>query len=106
MNSKGLGADVVYAWPIAEIAVMGASGAVAIIGRKAIEAAEDKDAKRAELVSEYNDKFMNPYVAASRGYVDEVILPEDTKSKIVSALSALESKSQDRPYKKHGNIPL
>ena len=106
MNSKGLGADVVYAWPIAEIAVMGASGAVAIIGRKTIEAAEDKDGKRAELVSEYNDKFMNPYVAASRGYVDEVILPEDTKSKIVSALSALESKSQDRPYKKHGNIPL
>ena len=106
MNSKGLGADVVYAWPIAEIAVMGASGAVAIIGRKAIEAAEDKDAKREELVAEYNDKFMNPYVAASRGYVDEVILPEETKEKIVSALASLETKSQSRPYKKHGNIPL
>ncbi|MBQ4185492.1 MAG: methylmalonyl-CoA carboxyltransferase, partial [Clostridiales bacterium] len=106
MNSKGLGADVVFAWPIAEIAVMGASGAVAIIGRKAIEAAEDKDAKRAELVAEYNDKFMNPYVAASRGYVDEVILPEETRSKIAGALKSLESKSQDRPYKKHGNIPL
>ena len=106
MNSKGLGADVVFAWPIAEIAVMGASGAVAIIGRKAIEAAEDKEAKKEELVAEYNDKFMNPYVAASRGYVDEVILPEETKTKIVSALSSLETKSQSRPYKKHGNIPL
>ena len=106
MNSKGLGADVVFAWPIAEIAVMGASGAVAIIGRKAIEAAEDKEAKREELTSEYNDKFMNPYVAASRGYVDEVILPEETKEKIVSALRALENKAQERPYKKHGNIPL
>ena len=106
MNSKGLGADVVYAWPIAEIAVMGASGAVAIIGRKAIEAAEDKEAKKEELVAEYNDKFMNPYVAANRGYVDEVILPEDTKAKIVSALASLETKSQSRPYKKHGNIPL
>jgi propionyl-CoA carboxylase beta chain len=106
MNSKGLGADVVYAWPIAEIAVMGASGAVAIIGRKAIEAAEDKEAKKAELVAEYNDKFMNPYVAANRGYVDEVILPEETRAKILSALRSLESKSQERPYKKHGNIPL
>ena len=106
MNSKGLGADIVYAWPIAEIAVMGASGAVAIIGRKAIDAAEDKEAKREELTKEYNDKFMNPYVAASRGYVDEVIFPEETKTKIYEALKALETKSQDRPYKKHGNIPL
>ncbi|MBO4635736.1 MAG: acyl-CoA carboxylase subunit beta [Clostridiales bacterium] len=106
MNSKGLGADIVYAWPIAEIAVMGASGAVAIIGRKAIDAAEDKEAKREELTKEYNDKFMNPYVAASRGYVDEVIFPEETKTKIYDALKALETKSQDRPYKKHGNIPL
>ncbi len=106
MNSKGLGADVVYAWPIAEIAVMGASGAVSIIGRKAISEAEDKDAKRNELIDEYNDKFMNPYVAASRGYVDEVILPSETRSKIVSALNMLEGKFEDRPYKKHGNIPL
>lgn len=106
MNSKGLGADVVYAWPIAEIAVMGASGAVAIIGRKAIEAADDKELKRQELIDEYNNKFMNPYVAAEHGYVDEVIHPEQTRSKIVSALEMLANKEQERPYKKHGNIPL
>ncbi|MBP3265771.1 MAG: acyl-CoA carboxylase subunit beta [Clostridiales bacterium] len=107
MNSKGLAADIVYAWPIAEIAVMGASGAVSIIGRKAIEAAEDKDAKRAELIDEYNDKFMNPYVAAERGYVDAVIRPEETREKIVSALELLEDKDEPMmPYKKHGNIPL
>ncbi len=106
MNSKGLGADVVYAWPIAEIAVMGASGAVAIIGRRAIDAAEDKDAKRQELIDEYNDKFMNPYVAAEHGYVDEVIHPAETRKKIIAALDMLANKEQDRPYKKHGNIPL
>ncbi|MCQ2467529.1 MAG: methylmalonyl-CoA carboxyltransferase [Clostridia bacterium] len=106
MNSKGLGADVVYAWPIAEIAVMGASGAVAIIGRKAIEAAEDKDAKRQELIDEYNNKFMNPYVAAEHGYVDEVIHPAETRDKIVKALDMLKNKEQERPFKKHGNIPL
>ncbi len=106
MNSKGLGADIVYAWPIAEIAVMGASGAVAIIGRKAISEAEDKDAKKNELIDEYNDKFMNPYVAAERGYVDEVILPSETREKIISALDMLRNKMEERPYKKHGNIPL
>ncbi len=106
MNSKGLGADVVYAWPIAEIAVMGAAGAVAIIGRRAIDAAEDKEAKRQELIDEYNDKFMNPYVAAEHGYVDEVIHPAETRKKIIAALDMLSNKEQDRPYKKHGNIPL
>ncbi|MBR6484495.1 MAG: methylmalonyl-CoA carboxyltransferase [Clostridiales bacterium] len=106
MNSKGLGADVVYAWPIAEIAVMGASGAVSIIGRKAIADAEDKEAKKQELIDEYNEKFMNPYVAARNGYVDEVILPSETRSRIISALEMLKDKYEDRPYKKHGNIPL
>ena len=106
MNSKGLGADVVYAWPIAEIAVMGAAGAVAIIGRKAIDEAEDKAAKRAELVEEYNRKFMNPYVAAERGYVDEVIAPEETRSRIINALKMLENKRRVQIDKKHGNIPL
>ena len=106
MNSKGLGADVVYAWPIAEIAVMGAAGAVAIIGRKAIEEAEDKAAKRKELVDEYNRKFMNPYVAAERGYVDEVITPEETRGRIISALKMLENKRRSPIDKKHGNIPL
>ena len=106
MNSKGLGADVVYAWPIAEIAVMGASGAVAIIGKRAIDAAEDPAAKKQELIDEYNEKFMNPYVAAEHGYVDEVILPEETKTKVLAAFDMLEEKKKDLPYKKHGNIPL
>ena len=106
MNSKGIGADVVYAWPIAEIAVMGASGAVSIIGKKAIEAAEDPAAKREELLNEYNEKFMNPYIAAEHGYVDEVILPEETRSKIASAFRMLKTKEKSLPYKKHGNIPL
>ena len=106
MNSKGLGADIVYAWPIAEIAVMGASGAVAIIGKRAIDAAEDPAAKRQELVDEYNEKFMNPYVAAEHGYVDEVILPEETKGKIALAFDMLTEKKKKLPQKKHANIPL
>ena len=106
MNSKGLGADVVYAWPIAEIAVMGASGAVAIIGKRAIDAAEDPAAKRQELIDEYNDKFMNPYVAAGHGYVDEVILPAETRRKIVAAFEMLSEKRKALPAKKHSNIPL
>ena len=106
MNSKGMSADIVFAWPIAEIAVMGADGAVGVIGRKTIEAAADKEAKRAELVAEYNDKFMNPYVAASRGLVDEVIHPSETRQKIVEALDMLENKKEKNPWRKHGNIPL
>ena len=106
MNSKGLGADIVYAWPIAEIAVMGAAGAVAIIGKRAIDAAEDPAAKRQELVDEYNRKFMNPYVAAEHGYVDEVIRPEETRQKVLSAFEMLAEKKKSLPAKKHGNIPL
>lgn len=106
MNSKGIGADVVYAWPIAEIAVMGADGAVSIIGRKVISSAEDPAAKREELLNEYNQKFMNPYIAAEHGYVDEVILPEETRTKIVSAFKMLKTKERQLPKKKHGNIPL
>ncbi len=106
MNSKGLGADVVYAWSIAEIAVMGATGAVAIIGRKAIDESTDKEAKRAELVDEYNRKFMNPYVAAERGYVDEVITPAETRERILAALKMLENKHRFTLDKKHANIPL
>lgn len=106
MNSKGIGADVVYAWPIAEIAVMGASGAVSIIGRKEIENAEDPEAKKQELISTYNEKFMNPYVAAEHGYVDEVILPEETRKKISVAFKMLKTKKRSIPDKKHGNIPL
>lgn len=106
MNSKGMGADMVFAWPIAEIAVMGADGAANIIGRKKIEAAEDKAAARAEIIAEYEEKFMNPYVAAARGFVDEVILPEETKSRVVNAFVMLENKKQSLPAKKHGNLPL
>ncbi len=106
MNSKGLGADVVYAWPVAEIAVMGAAGAVAIIGKRAIDAAEDPISKRQELIDEYNEKFMNPYVAAEHGYVDEVILPSETRERIVAAFDMLEAKEKTLPYKKHSNIPL
>lgn len=106
MNSKSIGADVVYAWPIAEIAVMGAAGAVSIIGKKAINMAEDPHAKKKELLEEYNKKFMNPYIAAQRGYVDEVILPEETRQKIISAFDMLLNKKKTLPEKKHGNIPL
>ena len=106
MNSKGLGADMVFAWPIAEIAVMGASGAVAIIGKREIDASADPAAKRRELVDAYNEKFMNPYVAAEHGYVDEVILPEETRAKIERAFAMLEGKEKQRPRKKHANIPL
>lgn len=106
MNSKNLSADIVYAWPISEIAVMGADGAVNIIFHKQIEAASDPAAERAKLVSQYENKFMNPYFAASRGFVDEVILPEQTRGKIVSALQLLKSKERICLPKKHGNIPL
>lgn len=106
MNSKHMGADIVYAWPIAEIAVMGGEGAINIIGRKQIAAAEDPEAKRAQLIGEYEDKFLNPYIAAKRGFVDEVIRPDETKVKIMAALDMLKTKEVERPYKKHGNIPL
>ena len=106
MNSKGTGADIVYAWPIAEIAVMGAAGAVSIIGRKAIETAENPSEKKEELLDEYNRRFMNPYIAAEHGYVDEVILPEETRTKILSAFRMLKTKERKLPVKKHGNIPL
>ena len=106
MNSKLMGADIVYAWPIAEIAVMGAEGAINIVGRRQIQEAEDPEAKRAELIEEYSNKILNPYIAAKRGFVDEVIRPDETRAKILVALDALKTKEVIRPYKKHGNIPL
>lgn len=106
MNSKGLGADVVYAWPIAQIAVMGAEGAVDIISRREIAQAEDKEAMREAKIQEYNDKFMSPYIASSMGYVDEVIMPEETKEKIKVAFDALKGKKQASFRGAHGNIPL
>ena len=106
MCSKHLGADTVFAWPKAEIAVMGASGAANIIFAKDIKAAEDPEAERANKIAEYEGTMMNPYVAASRGYVDDVIVPADTRKKLIKAFKALEGKQQDAPFKKHGNIPL
>ncbi len=103
MNSKSLGADLVLAWPTAEIAVMGASGAVEIIGKRAIAAAEDKAAKRAELIEEYNERFVNPYAAAGSGVIDEVIFPEETRERLLSSLKMLETKLKGE---RHGNIPL
>lgn len=106
MCSKGLGADVVYAWPIVEIAVMGAAGAVSIIGRKAISGADDPSAKKQELLDEYNARFMNPYIAAEHGFVDEVIRPEETRRRIVAAFDMLSTKRREASSKRHGNIPL
>ncbi|MDY8138039.1 acyl-CoA carboxylase subunit beta [Aquimarina sp. 2201CG5-10] len=106
MNSKHIGADMNFAWPTAEIAVMGAKGASEIIFRREILASDDPAAKLAEKEAEYADKFANPYRAAQRGFIDEVILPENTRRKLIKAFSMLENKHVDRPKRKHGNIPL
>lgn len=106
MNSKHLGADMVFAWPTAEIAVMGPDGAANIIFKKEIGAAEDPIAARNQKIEEYRDKFSNPYVAASRGYVDDVIDPSTTRIRLINALDMLAGKRENRPSKKHGNIPL
>ncbi len=106
MGSKHLGADVNLAWPSAQIAVVGAQGAVGILYRKELAAAEDPDAKRAELIAEYEDTLANPYIAADRGYVDAVIPPSHTRVQVTKALRVLANKRQTLPPKKHGNIPL
>lgn len=106
MNSKHLGADMVFAWPTSEIAVMGPDGAANIIFRKEIGNADDPIATRNKLIDEYRDKFSNPYIAAARGYVDDVIEPASTRIRLISALEMLAGKRENRPAKKHGNIPL
>jgi propionyl-CoA carboxylase beta chain len=106
MNSKSIRADVAFAWPTAEIAVMGAEGAVNIVSRKEIDKAEDKKGKRAELIADYIDKFANPYVAAERGYVDDVIDPRETRPRLINALEMLLTKRETLAPRKHGNIPL
>lgn len=106
MNSKNMGADIVYAWPGAEIAVMGAEGAVNIAFKRAINESENKEATREHLVQEYKEKFMNPYVAASRGFVTEVIKPDETRKRLAAALKMLKNKQVAPVAKKHGNIPL
>lgn len=106
MNSKHIRADMNFAWPTAEIAVMGAKGASEIIFRKEIQAADDPEAKLKEKEAEYAEKFAHPYRAAARGFVDEVIEPRDTRRKLIKAFYMLANKHVDRPLRKHGNIPL
>lgn len=106
MGSKHLGADINLAWPTAQIAVMGAQGAVNILYRKQLAAAEDPDAERARLIQEYDDELTNPYVAADRGYIDQVIYPHETRAQVIRALRLLRTKREALPPKKHGNIPL
>jgi len=106
MASKHLRTDFNYAWPSAEIAVMGAEGAVNILYKREIEKADDPAAMRAQKIAEFRERFASPYVAAERGYVDEVILPRTTRAKLVQALATLDHKRDKNPPKKHGNIPL
>ena len=106
MNSRSLGADLCLAWPTAEIAVMGPEGAVNIVNRKELEEAEDKDKKRKELVDNYRFKYANPYIAAARGWIDEVIDPRETRSFIIRGLQMVDNKREQRLMRKHGNIPL
>jgi acetyl-CoA carboxylase carboxyltransferase component len=106
MSSKHIRGDMNFAWPSAEIAVMGAEGAVAIIFKDAIATASDPDAEKSRLVEEYRTEFASPYAAAARGYVDAVIRPSETRSRLIAALELLADKRDVNPRKKHGNIPL
>ena len=106
MSSKHIRGDFNFAWPSAEIAVMGAEGAVNIIYKDSIAGADDPDAERSRLVEAYEAEFSNPYVAAGRGYIDEVILPRETRPRLIRALEVLADKQDTNPRKKHGNIPL
>jgi acetyl-CoA carboxylase carboxyltransferase component len=106
MSSKHIRADFNFAWPTAEVAVMGPEGAVNIVFRKELEEADDPDSKRAELIEDYRTRFANPYSAAERGYVDEVIEPRRTRPVLCDALATALTKREPRPRRKHGNIPL
>jgi len=106
MDSKGVGSDITFAWPSAEIAVMGPQGAVEIIHRRELADAADPATRRAELVDDYAERLANPYIAAERGYVDDVIEPNQTRRKVVAGLRVLATKREDLPERKHGNVPL
>jgi acetyl-CoA carboxylase carboxyltransferase component len=106
MNSKSIGADLAYAWPSAELAVMGPEGAVEIVYRRDLAEAADPVGRRKELVEEYTERYANPYAAAERGYVDDVIDPAETRRVLVRSLALLVSKREDLPKRKHGNMPL
>ena len=106
MSSKHVRGDVNLAWPTARIAVMGAEGAVNILYRDELAKAEDRDAERSRLTAEYEESFASPYVAAGRGYLDDVIVPSETRPRVIAAFEMLEGKRDDQPRRKHGNIPL
>ena len=106
MSSKHIRGDLNLAWPSAEIAVMGPEGAVEIIYRRDLKAAKDPEATKSRLASDYRKKFANPYVAAERGFIDDVIEPRDTRPRLINALQVLQNKRDQNPAKKHGNIPL
>ena len=106
MDSKSVGCDVSYAWPTAELAVMGPQGAVEILNRRELQSAADPDAKKAELIADYTEKYANPYVAAERGIIDAVIEPAETRKRVSKAFEMLRTKREDLPQRKHGNIPL
>ncbi|MDY7104050.1 MAG: acyl-CoA carboxylase subunit beta [Actinomycetota bacterium] len=106
MDSKSIGSDLCFAWPSAELAVMGPQGAVEILNRRELQQAADPVARKAELVSEYTEKYANPYIAAERGYVDDVIDPAETRVKVIAALELLQTKREELPKRKHGNVPL
>ncbi len=106
MNSKSIGADLAFAWPSAELAVMGPQGAVEILYRRELQTAADPIARRSELVEDYTERFANPYVAAERGFVDDVIDPAETRIKLIAGLEVLRTKREELPARKHGNIPL
>jgi len=106
MSSKYLGTDVTYAWPSAEIAVMGAEGAVNILFKRQIEASENPVIERKRLVDDYRERFNNPYFAANAGYVDDIIEPQETRPKVIASLAALRDKQAYAPPRKHGNIPV
>ncbi|CAN5864358.1 hypothetical protein BH23ACT5_BH23ACT5_02290 [soil metagenome] len=106
MNARGVGADLVFAWPSAEIAVMGAQGAVNVIFRRQLNESDDPETTRTELIGDYETRFNNPYRAAELGLVDDVIEPSHTRSKLIRAMRMLRTKRGSLPQKKHGNIPL
>ncbi|EDL62456.1 carboxyl transferase domain-containing protein, partial [Bacillus sp. SG-1] len=106
LNSKSIGADLVYSWPNAEIAVMGPQGAANIIFAREIQNSDNPEEVREQKIEEYREKFANPYVAAARGMVDDVIDPRETRIKLIQGLEMMRNKKEERPKKKHGNIPL
>jgi len=106
MNSKSIGADLAYAWPTAELAVMGASGAVGIVHRRDLAESDEPEVLRAQLIDEYEERYANPYIAAERGFIDDVIDPAETRQILARALDLLRGKREELPKRKHGNVPL